>query len=781
MSPMTSHDGNEDVGFVDSRLRLAKRRVKLAEVCSALLTLATYTLAGLMLVVIADHVRTGGLSSEARLTARWCYLIGAAGLLAWLAAVPAARRINDLFAARTLEHHHPEFKNSLVSALQLAWRGELPGSTRAALASRAARDLAATDLWKAVDKRSMRRAGVATLAAAALFLLYAALAPKPVLPSIRRALGMELPAPTRTQIVIEQPPADLETLVDTPVRMVAQITGRKPDHAFVRFSLDGGETWLPDQQLALSPPPTVKMVDARERRRWQAVKPGREVQQSMSYQFVAGDATSEIRLLRVRSYPEIAEVGVRCEYPAYTGLSPTDHPGGDVAAVVGTWVTVKIRTSVTSDTPPVLDFRKTERGRFRTQAVDTSGVRFEGRFRVEASDAYTVDYRDRYGVRNRNPIVYTVEARQDQPPEIELERPEDGVRRSARGSMDLVCRTSDDFGLTDAALGYQVGDQTSRIPLSLPGPEGIGGRAVRIERSVPLRQLGAKPGGHITWWVTVRDNRHDDRGDPAYQSAQSEKRKIIIREETSPPEAEERPPTATRPSEDRPNAPTGRPAPLGDSKAHAAKLPTASAPSAESPEAAPTSQEAASQPGDDLERFVEDHRDELEAMEKHLEDRPTPDSEDKRETSDPTSDEERTGQDGQPRLKEQATGDDSLRQPGQGQREGESESGEGVDEGKSESGHKSGEREAGSGEGQSESGQAQGKGKSESGKETGQGESESESGEGSGEGQTGSGQAQGKGQSESDEETGKGESGKGTGEGSDEGQSGSGEGGDQGE
>ena len=164
---MTGHDGNEDVGFVDARLRSAKRRVKLAEVCSALLALAAYTLAGLTLVVIADHVRSGGLSSEARLTARWCYLIGALGLLGWLAAVPVVRRINDLFAARTIEQRHPEFRNSLVSALQLVWRGELPGSMRAALASRAAEDLAATDLWRAVDKRSMRRAGVATGATAA--------------------------------------------------------------------------------------------------------------------------------------------------------------------------------------------------------------------------------------------------------------------------------------------------------------------------------------------------------------------------------------------------------------------------------------------------------------------------------------------------------------------------------------------------------------------------------------------------------------------------------------
>ena len=87
--------------------------------------------------------------------------------------VPAIRRITDLFAARAIETRYPGFRNSLISALQLAWRNDLPGSMRSALTAKAAGDLAVTPPWTAIDRRAVRRTLIAAAGALSAFLLYA--------------------------------------------------------------------------------------------------------------------------------------------------------------------------------------------------------------------------------------------------------------------------------------------------------------------------------------------------------------------------------------------------------------------------------------------------------------------------------------------------------------------------------------------------------------------------------------------------------------------------------
>jgi collagen type III alpha len=621
VEPLSTLDVNADAEFVRSCLRATKRTVKLIEVGSAAMVLAAYTLLTLTAVVIADHLLAQGLSAEARRVARWAYLTGAVGIFAWLAVVPLVRRINDLFAAWVIEHQHPEFKNSLISALQLAWRGELPGSMRAALTTRAAGDLTLVDVRRTVDTRSARRAALVAAGAVLVFLIYAALAPKPIMPSIRRALGFELPPPTRTQIVIEEPPADYKTFVGSPVRMVARVEGKQPAEACVQFSLDGGSTWLADQRLALSPPPTGRTVDPREHRRWRAVKSGRDVQQTMHYQFVAGDGRSEVRLLRVCPYPSVAQVTVRYEYPPYTGLAAREAEGGNVDGIVGTLISVRMRTSVPADSPPTLAFRKTDRGTLRSFALDDSGQHFVGRFRIEADDEYTIDYQDQGGTRNADSVVYTVRARPDRPPLVELRQPDDNITLSASDSLELGCEASDDFGLTEAMLEYQIDERTGRVALaeSLPAET----RSLSIVKTIPLSRLDVSPGDRVTWWVGVKDNRCNVRNEPAHQSAESERRHIEVRQEASPragqrglattlPAGEGR---QVEPQTSRP--PAGRPGESGQS-------PSASTQRAVVPpapgEATTRSGPAGSQPSETMEEFVRAHRHELELLKKHLAD-----------------------------------------------------------------------------------------------------------------------------------------------------------------
>ncbi len=606
-----------DTDILRESLIRTRRRIKLCEAMSALMVLVAYSLLLVTAAVIADHIPADGLSEPVRHALRGIYLVGACGIVAALALVPMARKINDLFAAWVIEHRFPEFRNSLISALQLIGRGDLPGSIRAALAARAAEDVGAVDLRRAIDLRHLRRAALWAGAGLTLFVLYAALAPKPVIPSVRRLLGADLPAPTRTQILVEEPAPDFETLVGTPVKMVAQVTGRRPDQAHVRFSVDGGTTWLTDQQLLLDPPPTHRTIDPREEYRWRAVKPGRDVQQSVFYQFVAGDGQSQLRALRVRPYPTVASVSVRLEYPPYTRQSPRETDGGNVDAVVGTLVIVRITTSVRADHPPQIAFRKDKQHKLRTSADDRSGTHFTGRFRVDIDEEYAIDYRDQNGIANNDTVVYTVRARPDEPPRIEWARPEDDLTLSRDDSLDLAGRATDDFGLSEVLLAYEVGSRDGRLPLVAPSERPD--REASIEKAIPLTRLRVEPGDRVAWWIIAKDNRCDATNHPTPQTTETTKRHFTVREAT-PPVVAERP----KPQDD--NAPTSTTETTSQTPAVAqgpagtqpSSAPAATRPSRSTTMTPTTSTSRPTSAPDDLRKFVERHRDELERLSKNL-------------------------------------------------------------------------------------------------------------------------------------------------------------------
>ncbi len=82
----------------------------------------------LLLFVVWDHWQSGGVPVAAGSGIRWIYLLASLGWLSAALIAPFLRQINDLYIARLIERAHPEFRNDLVGALQIAPREDLPGS-----------------------------------------------------------------------------------------------------------------------------------------------------------------------------------------------------------------------------------------------------------------------------------------------------------------------------------------------------------------------------------------------------------------------------------------------------------------------------------------------------------------------------------------------------------------------------------------------------------------------------------------------------------------------------
>src|SRR5207249_7042883 len=95
----------------------------------------------------------------------------------------------------------------------------------AGLIQRTARQLARRDVLVSLPTTGLRRALIATGAVAGALLFYAIGAPKPVLPSLARAMGADLPVPTRTRIEWVTPTSDQSVVRGTPVSFETRVTG----------------------------------------------------------------------------------------------------------------------------------------------------------------------------------------------------------------------------------------------------------------------------------------------------------------------------------------------------------------------------------------------------------------------------------------------------------------------------------------------------------------------------------------------------------------------------
>ena len=237
--------------FLDYALRVTKGRIRLAGAAGATMVMLAVAAGFALVVVMGDHYLPGGLSAGARFVLRWALLLGECAIAAWFVIRPLIRRLNDLYVTRLIEKAHPEFRNDLTAALQLAHDERAHAGTVAAVRRRAAEEVARANVQAAVSMRRVHISGTAAGIAVAAFALYWLVAPKAVWPSLRRAFGDDATSPpTHTEIVSVRPPSGTVVLSGTPVDFAADVR-RAGGPPLVRVSRDGGRTFLPDDVLTM--------------------------------------------------------------------------------------------------------------------------------------------------------------------------------------------------------------------------------------------------------------------------------------------------------------------------------------------------------------------------------------------------------------------------------------------------------------------------------------------------------------------------------------------------
>ena len=225
-----------------------------------------------------------------------------------------------------------------------------------------------------------------------------------------------------------------------------------------------------------------------------------DVTHQTEYFVDANGIRSPTYTLTVTDLPALSRLAIDLRFPAYTGML-TEHStdGGDVAAVVGTTVTV--HASITKQVRSgVLAF---DNGTTIPLKPGNDGL-FSASFSVKTTGFYRVDLVAPDGASVPGSVQYAVEALPDRPPTVRIEEPGRDTKVTSIEEVTIAVAASDDYGVEALELRYRVnGGDEQRIALSDSGRRRT--LEPRAARTMFLEELNLTPGDLITYHAVARD------------------------------------------------------------------------------------------------------------------------------------------------------------------------------------------------------------------------------------------------------------------------------------
>lgn len=540
----TGNAGGGAANVVDQRIHQTSRQVKWVDLGVVTLRLTVLTILYLLALTAVDHwlMPLGA-------AARWVALLGLLGLLAFNMhryLLPLLlRRINPVYAARTIETGTPTLKNSLVNYLLL--RGNVqalaPGMY-SALESRAVEDVQAEHVDAAVDKTSLIRYGYVFAAVLSVAAIYKAVSPKDPLQSLQRVFmpWARVDAPTRFEITAVTP-GDQRVYLGQRQTVSATVAGTaEPESVELEYATTDGRQV--DQRLAM------RRVEATESGIVYQVElfADRGLDSSLRYRVHAGDATSATYQLDVVAAPLIQVESVQYRPPSYTGDPTRMSTSPVIRGLEGTEVTIRAKANLPLQSAQLL-FDVPETGPAADQRYDslpmnvtgqTATARLQLQLQADRRTAehsnYCIVFTTSTGKTQADaPVTYPIAVDADLAPVVEILTPQERrVEVPQDRSLKLEVRAVDpDYGLRLVRLQGVKNGQMIVDEILLEDPRGVTGQVVKSLAFTPQRYRLAV-GDIVRFRGLAEDNRHWE-GVPAANSDETDEYEIVITEPIATP------------------------------------------------------------------------------------------------------------------------------------------------------------------------------------------------------------------------------------------------------
>ncbi|HTL04478.1 MAG TPA: hypothetical protein VL241_01910, partial [Gemmatimonadales bacterium] len=362
---------------------------------------AARVLAAALLALVVGAVLTAlfGAGSNAVLTIRVLgYFLIAAALVRYLL-VPLFTRLDAARLALYAEEQAPELKQALVSAVHEL---EVPEAARPspALSARVVADALAelqrVESDRGIERPRMRRAA-GWFAAAAVAVAAVVLAGPQILRDTARVLFIPWSeAVAAPAFFVDVQPGNAAVPKGGAIQVRAALRGFEAEAAELVLRADSATEWtrIPMLRDSAAAEFTARLFD---------------LTSATEYFVEANGVKSPAFHLRITDLPAVQRLSAELHFPAYTGLpSEKLDPAGDVAALVGTTVTVHAMLTKPAGSAAVrLD------GGTAVQLKRDSLGRWSGAFRITRDGFYQVDLVAPDGTAVPGSVQYVIEALDD--------------------------------------------------------------------------------------------------------------------------------------------------------------------------------------------------------------------------------------------------------------------------------------------------------------------------------------------------------------------------------
>ena len=329
--------------YIEYQLRKTQAGIKRNDMLTAVAVAVTVVVGYVLLFVLSDHwLFDGGVGSGMRLL----MLLSVLGAVGWLIGArivwPYLKNVSGLFAAKTLETSAPEFRSSLLSLIDLKRSGrEVSPLILATMEKRAAVTLTKLNVEDAIDKRPLLRTVCVLSGVVVAFCAYLIFSPKPLGPSVLRAIiPFSNVAPGTQTEIVDVKPGDVTLRAGgiLPVSVQVRSQGKLPADVTLLFTTADRRFVDEPVQLGVTTDPTVF--------EGQLGNDGHGLLQSFSYHVIAGDARSPEYRVEIITPPSATVSEVRFDYPEYTELDPRTQVGGAIDVWERTAVTITAATNI---------------------------------------------------------------------------------------------------------------------------------------------------------------------------------------------------------------------------------------------------------------------------------------------------------------------------------------------------------------------------------------------------------------------------------------------------
>jgi hypothetical protein len=491
---MTDSDYRDELHRV---IRLVRTRYRLR----VLLTGAVIFLVGafVLLVFSAILLEQFKFGPGAVIAIRIGFYLALGTVLLRFLVLPLTRRLSDADIALYIETHEPSLQAALLSAVEYDARsqGEAPGLVRRLLRQAVEKARAVED-GRRIERKPLRWLPAAVTGSVALLVLVAMFGP----PFFRNALRVLLTpwdsaeAVAPYAVLVE--PGNTVVARGGDLRITARLRGFESDQVLLNVRvLDSGTTEQPDIRSAEGSWEITSMGESSDSSNYAAQL--FDLEQPAEYFVESNGIRSPVFRLDVRDLPYTKSIDLEYRFPSYTGLAAQRiENGGDVAALRGTRVTVRVTPTMASAGGELVI-----EGKPPIALVPGDSGTLSATFTIQGNGFYHIELLGMDSTKVRASLDYAIEALGDQPPLVQIIRPGRDTRVTSLEEVFIEARGEDDYGVQRLELVYSVNGGEERV-VELENSSGRR-KDISAGHTLFLEEYELVPGDVVSYYARASD------------------------------------------------------------------------------------------------------------------------------------------------------------------------------------------------------------------------------------------------------------------------------------